>query len=98
MPRLQYKSFSTPDDLRAMPKGLTQSWIAAQATLPPEWRLMGVVCGPREVDPKISSESWVAWARARMASGSTARAGSPEGVRWTLSPTRCARAIWRSSV
>jgi hypothetical protein len=32
------------------------------ATLPPEWRLMGVVRGPREVDPKISSDSWVAWA------------------------------------
>jgi hypothetical protein len=26
-----------------MPKGLTQSWIAALATLPPEWNLMGVV-------------------------------------------------------
>jgi hypothetical protein len=26
-----------------MPKGLTQSWIAAMATLPPEWQLMGVV-------------------------------------------------------
>jgi len=24
------------------------------ATLPPEWRLMGVVRGPREVNPKIS--------------------------------------------
>jgi hypothetical protein len=47
-----------------MSKGLTQSWIAAQATLPPEWRLMGVVCGPREVDPQIHSDSWVAWARA----------------------------------
>jgi hypothetical protein len=23
---------------------------------------MGVVRGPREVDPKISSDSWVAWA------------------------------------
>jgi hypothetical protein len=34
-----------------MPKGLSQSWIAAQATLPPEWRLMGVVCGPRAADP-----------------------------------------------
>jgi hypothetical protein len=37
-----------------MPKGMTQSWIAAMATLPPEWHLMGVVRGPREVDPKIS--------------------------------------------
>jgi len=43
--------------------GLTQSWIAAEAILPPEWHLMGVVRGPREVDPQIRSESWVAWAR-----------------------------------
>jgi hypothetical protein len=44
-----------------MPKaGLTGSWIAAMATLPPEWHVMGVVRGPREVDPKISSDSWVA--------------------------------------
>jgi hypothetical protein len=42
-----------------MPKaGLTGSWIAAAATLPPEWQMMGVVRGPREVDPKISSDSW----------------------------------------
>jgi hypothetical protein len=33
------------------------------ATLPPEWDLMGVVRGPREVDPKITAASWVAWAR-----------------------------------
>jgi hypothetical protein len=45
-----------------MPKGLTQSWIAAMATLPPEWQMMGVVRGPREVDPKIQSASRVAWA------------------------------------
>ena len=45
----------------AMPKAdLTQSWIAAAATLPPEWQLMGVVRGPREVDPKIQSDSWMA--------------------------------------
>jgi hypothetical protein len=44
-----------------MPKAdLTQSWIAAAATLPPEWQLMGVVRGPREVDPKIQSDSWMA--------------------------------------
>jgi hypothetical protein len=43
-----------------MPKDLTQSWIAAQATSPPDWRLMGVVRGPREVDPQIHSDSWVA--------------------------------------
>jgi hypothetical protein len=33
------------------------------ATLPPEWRLMGVVRGPREVNPKISIEGVRAVAR-----------------------------------
>ncbi len=73
-----------------MPKGgLTGSWIAAAATLPPDWSLMGVVRGPREVDPKIQSGSWVAWARVdRMVSGSKARAkASHPSRRWTTSPT-----------
>jgi len=31
---------------------------------PLEWRIMGVVCGPREVDPMIRlATTWVAWAR-----------------------------------
>ena len=31
---------------------------------PSDWRLMGVVCGPRELDPTIrSTEEWCAWAR-----------------------------------
>ncbi len=62
-----------------MPKpGLTGSWIAAQATLPPEWRLMGVVRGPREVDPKISSDSWVAWARGPKGERVDGQGGSAE--------------------
>jgi hypothetical protein len=61
---LSVQRAAAPTILRPMPKpGLTGSWIAGEATLPPEWRLMGVVRGPREVDPKISSDSWVAWAR-----------------------------------
>ncbi len=45
-------------------KGLTECWRGAMAAKPSDWRLMGVVCGPREVDPKIrSSEEWCAWAR-----------------------------------
>ncbi len=32
---------------------LTLDWAAAEATLPRDWRLMGVVRGPREVDPAI---------------------------------------------
>jgi 3-deoxy-D-arabino-heptulosonate 7-phosphate (DAHP) synthase len=33
---------------------------------PADWRLMGVVCGPCEVDPNIRSASeWCAWRVAR---------------------------------
>lgn len=42
---------------------LTQAWTTAEASLPREWTLMGVVRGPREVDPVIRSGNWVAWAR-----------------------------------
>ena len=66
--------------LRAMPKGMTQSWIAAMATLPPEWRLMGVALGPREVDPQIRSESWVAWARGPNGERVDGQAGSAQGA------------------
>jgi hypothetical protein len=62
-----------------MPKtGLTWSWIAAMATLPPEWQLMGVVRGPREVDPKISSDAWLAWARGPDGERVEGRGESPE--------------------
>jgi hypothetical protein len=45
-------------------KGLTECWRGAIAAKLSDWRLMGVVCGPREVDPKIrSTEEWCAWAR-----------------------------------
>jgi hypothetical protein len=64
-----------------MPKaGLTHSWIAAEATLPPEWRLLGVVCGPREVDPEIHSDSWVAWARGPKGERVDGQADSAEGA------------------
>ena len=63
-----------------MPKGLTQSWIAAMATLPPEWRLMGVVRGPREVDPQIHSDSWVAWARGPNGERVDGQADSAQGA------------------
>ncbi len=53
-----------------MPKAdLTESWIVAESTVPPEWRLMGVVRGPRDANPRITSDSWVAWMQ------------SPEGIR-----------------
>ena len=45
-------------------KGLTECWRGAMAAKPSDWRIMGVVCGPREVDPAIHSpEEWCAWAR-----------------------------------
>ncbi len=50
----------SPADVRLMVAKagrLTQDWIAAQATLPLEWRLIGVVRGPREVAPAIRGDS-----------------------------------------
>jgi hypothetical protein len=65
-----------------MPKArLTYSWIAAMATLPPEWQLMGVVRGPREVDPKIQSASWVTWARGLDGEPVEGQGESPEDSR-----------------
>jgi hypothetical protein len=59
---------------------MTQSWIAAMATLPPEWRLMGVVRGPREVDPQIHSDLWVAWARGPNGERVDGQADSAQGA------------------
>ncbi len=43
--------------------GLTEAWVEAEAALPNGWQLLGVVKGPRRVDPSISSAEWCAWAR-----------------------------------
>ena len=49
---------------RMASKGLTECWRDAMAAKPTDWKLMGVACGPREVDRKVhSSEEWCAWAR-----------------------------------
>jgi hypothetical protein len=45
------------------PKGLTEAWTAAEAARPTEWHVMGVVRGPREADPKIHGDEWVAWGK-----------------------------------
>lgn len=46
------------------PTTTTGCWREAWAAKPSAWWLMGVVCGPREIDPKIhSAEEWCAWAR-----------------------------------
>ena len=50
------------------------------ATLPPEWQMMGVVRGPREVDPKIQSDSWMAWVRGPDGERVEGHADSAEGA------------------
>ena len=42
---------------------LTQAWTRAEASKPLGWTLRGVALGPREVDPHVRSQKWVAWAR-----------------------------------
>ena len=32
-------------------KGIAEAWRGAHAAKPSDWRLMGVACGQREVDP-----------------------------------------------
>ena len=40
-------------------KGLAECWRDAMAAKPADWRLMGVACGPHEVDPKVhSADEW----------------------------------------
>ena len=43
--------------------GMSKAWTHASAALPLGWQLRGLVKGPREADPQITSEEWVAWAR-----------------------------------
>jgi hypothetical protein len=43
--------------------GLDRAWNEASAALPRGWELRGVARGPREMDPRIRNDSWVAWAR-----------------------------------
>lgn len=48
--------------------GLNKAWIEAEAALPREWELRGLVLGPRLADPEIDGPHWVAWARANVGS------------------------------
>jgi hypothetical protein len=43
--------------------GLNKAWVEAEASRPHGWELLGVAKGPREVDPRIASAEWCAWAR-----------------------------------
>ena len=46
---------------------------------PSNWQLMGVVCGPREIDPVIrSTEEWCAWARGPKGERIEGRGTSPQ--------------------
>lgn len=45
--------------------GLNRAWIEADAALPLEWEIRGLVLGPRVADPAIDDARWVAWARPR---------------------------------
>jgi hypothetical protein len=43
--------------------GINRAWIEADAAMPLEWELRGLVLGPRVADPAIQDAQWVAWAR-----------------------------------
>lgn len=43
--------------------GIASGWREAEGSLPPGWRLMGVVRGPRGAHPEVAGHDWVAWAR-----------------------------------
>jgi hypothetical protein len=45
---------------------------------------MGVVCRPREVDPQIHSDSWVAWARGPNGERVDGQADSAQGALYAL--------------
>jgi hypothetical protein len=57
---------------------LTQAWTRAEASLPLEWSIRGVVLGPREVAPLIHSAVWVAWARGPNGEHQQGEGDSPE--------------------
>jgi hypothetical protein len=66
-------------------KSLTDRWRNAAAAEPSDWRLMGVVCGPREVDPAIrSADEWCAWARGPNKERLEGRGPSPHDALVTL--------------
>jgi hypothetical protein len=42
--------------------GLNRAWITAEAALPIEWRLEGLVCTSTGLQPEQRSDRWRAWA------------------------------------
>jgi hypothetical protein len=61
LPGLLHFSYMNGDQLEKF--GLDRTWNEASAALPRGWELRGVAKGPREMDPRIRDDSWVAWAR-----------------------------------
>jgi hypothetical protein len=61
-PAANYWPITRRSTVRSVPN-LTQAWTRAEASKPLGWTLQGGVLGPREVDPHVRSEKWVAWAR-----------------------------------
>ena len=72
--------------MRAMAaNGLNECWRGAAAAKPSDWRLMGVVCGPRETDPNIrGADDWCTWPRAPKGERAEGRGPSPEDASQTL--------------
>ena len=52
-----------PASAMASPTGMTKYWLEAESALPTGWLLYGVVRATRQVDPRIDSGQWCAFAR-----------------------------------
>ena len=74
------------DTIRGMATiDLTKAWRNAYAAKPSDWKLMGVVCGTREVDPAVRNpEEWCAWARVPNKERLEGRGPSAEDALMTL--------------
>ena len=57
---------------------LTQAWTRAEASLPHQWSIRGLVLGPCEVAPVIRAAVWVAWARGPNGEHQQGEGDSPE--------------------
>ena len=55
------------------------------AAKPSDWNVMGVLCGPREVDPAVhSADEWCVWARGPNKERVEGRGPSPRDALTTL--------------
>ena len=73
------RSNPSPVAVTSRPRNRSSSHRTERAAKPSDWKLMGVACGPREVDPKAHSfEEWCAWARGPNKERLEGRGSSPE--------------------